>query len=223
MALTVAEQQTAASNTVAAMTFTLGAGSAIGDLLVVIFADDAGPATASGLATPTGTAATTWTLRDTFDGGLDFTHIKIFTAPVTTAGAQTVICTDADPTNEHAAGLWRIPGAVFDVANHASGTASASHVAPSLTPATVDEVYCCLWTTSAFPGAAYNYTYPSSPFVAGTEQDLSALVTFGFGYEPITSGVATGTRTATASGTAKAWCASAILVGIAPFPLVEDR
>jgi hypothetical protein len=208
MALAVAEQQSGASNT-AAITFTLGAGSAVGDLLVVIFGNDFG--TASGLLTPTGTAAAIWTLQDTFDGGTNLNHTKVFTAPVTTAGAQTVVCACTDNTVEHGAAIWRIPNGAFDVASHANGTTSVSHVAPSLTPATNDEIYCVLWTNNDTGAGVFNYTYPGAPFVAATEQDLSPFETFGFGYEPITSGVATGTRTATASVT-HPWTASAVLI-----------
>lgn len=208
MALTVAEQQTAASNT-GAITFTLAAGSAVGDLLVVIFANDFD--TLADLTTPTGTAATTWTLRDSFDGGSNLSHIKTFTAPVTTAGAQTVVCTATNANNEHGAVLVRIPGAVYDTSGHNNGATSTSHVAPSLTPSSNDAIYVCLWTGNDAGGGIYNYTYPASPFVAGTERDLDTFSTFGFGYEPITSGAATGTRTATASVT-HAWCAAAVMV-----------
>jgi hypothetical protein len=209
VALSVAEQQSAANDTTASLTFTLAAGSAVDDLLVLICADDFD--TVADLLTPTGTAASTWTLRDTFDGGTNLSHIKVWTAPVTTAGAQTVIANVANATLEKAAGLWRIPGAQFDVANHANGTTSTAHVAPSLTPATTDEIYCCLWTNNDAGAGIFNYTYPSSPFVAGVERDISPFVTYGFGYEPITSGTATGTRTATASVT-HPWCAAAVLV-----------
>lgn len=208
--LAVAEQQSIASNT-AALSFTLAAGSAVGDLLVLIHANDWYAAT--NLTTPTGTAASTWTLQDTFDGGTSQSHIKIWTAPVTTAGAQTVLPNGSTTDEERGAALWRIPNAVFDVANHANGAASASHVAPSLTPASTDEIYCCLWTNNqGASNATYNYTYPGGAFVGLTERDVSTIATFGFGYEPITSGVATGTRTATASTAGQAWCAAAVLV-----------
>jgi hypothetical protein len=208
--LTVAEQQSIASNT-AALSFTLAAGSAVGDLLVLIHANDWYAAT--NLTTPTGTAASTWTLQDTFDGGTNQSHIKIWTAPVTTAGAQTVLPNGTTTDEERGAGLWRIPNAVFDVANHANGAGSVSHVAPSLTPASTDEIYCCIWTNNTGSGnAVYNYTYPGGAFVGLTERDVATFATFGWGYEPITSGVATGTRTATASVSGQAWCAAAVLV-----------
>lgn len=211
MSLTVAEQQTAGSNSVGALTFTLGAGSAVGDLLVVIFANDF--ATLAALATPTGTAASTWTLRDSFDGGSNFSHIKTFTAPVTTAGAKTVICTNSVATDEHAAGLWRIPGAAaFDVANHGNGASTTSHVAPSLTLANNDEIMCMMWCGNNGGNTGYTYTaYPASPFVQGTERDFATFTAFGFGYQPFTSGASTGTKTATAS-TSVAYCAASILV-----------
>lgn len=214
MALAVAEQQSAAAN--AALTFTTAAGSAVGDLLVVIFGNNF--SSLADLATPTGTAASTWTLRDSFDGGANQSHIKVFTAPVTTAGARTVICTDATG-DEAGAGLWRIPGGLFDVANHSNGTASASHVAPSLTPSSTDDIYCCLWTGNDQGNGSFNYTYPGSPFVGLTERDVGTSATFGFGYEPITSGVATGTRTATANPATHPWCSAAVLIKASAPPI----
>ena len=225
MALAVAEIQTAADATSASFTFTLAAGSALGDLLVAFFANDFD--TLATLQTPTGTAASVWTLQDSFDGGSNKSHIKTFTAPVTTAGAQTAIFTSSVSNDEHAAILWRIPGAAFDVAGHNNGVAAAAHVAPSLTPAGVDDIYCCIWTGNDGGGGVYNYTYPSSPFVGRTEIDVQTFATFGWGHEPITSGAATGTRTATASVATHAWCSAAVLVkasaGAAAAPYVPRR
>lgn len=224
MALTVAEQQSAATNTSTTLTFTLGAGSAVGDLLVLIHSNNLFDV--SNLLTPTGTAAASWTLRDTFDGGAEFDHIKIWTAPVTTAGAQTVIASSSTVDEEKGAGLWRIPGGVFDVAGHASGgVTTTAHVAPSLTPTSTDDIYCCLWTnndSSLGLGGPFTYTYPGAPFVGLTQRSLSSWQTYGFGYEPVTSGVATGTRTATASATHE-WAAAAVLIKAAPAAPVTVR
>lgn len=197
MALAVAEQQTAAFNTTASSTLTLAAGSAVGDLLVLVQANDF--YTLATLLTPTGTAASAWTARTTFDGGSNLPHVKVWTAPVTTAGAQTVIANYTNADEEKGIALWRIPGAIFSISAHLSGVASASHVAPTLANTSVDAIRMCFWTANDAGTGEYNYTLPGAPFVGAPERDLAGFSTYGAGYEPITSGAATGTKTATAS------------------------
>ncbi len=89
MTITVRQQLDTSTTTGTSMTLTLGAGTVTTDFLVLVQANDF--YTLADLGTPTGTAASTWSLRTSYDGGANTHHGKIWTAPVTTAGAQTII------------------------------------------------------------------------------------------------------------------------------------
>jgi len=116
------------------VTLTTAAGTKAGDVLYCFHGNDW--YTAAGLTTPTGTAGT-WTLEATADGGLNTPHLKLWRRVVTVDGPQTV--TVAPAVDEE---IWShvivIGGAdttsPTDTAAGNTGTASTSHVAPSITP-----------------------------------------------------------------------------------------
>lgn len=212
MALTVAEQQSNGSNS-AGFTFTLGAGSAVGDFLVVVHTSDY--YAASDLTTPTGTAASTWTNRGTnYDAGTNASHGKVWTAPVTTGGAQTVILNSAHTDEERTGFVFRIPNGGYDLATWSSTGAgsSTSHVAPTSTPPSgqTDDMLLCVWV-SGDGGGDINYTVPGS-MTGGTERDVVPYITGVGAYEQLASASATGTRTATASAARAGWYAVSVLV-----------
>lgn len=197
MALAIREQQ----QSTAAYTdfvFTLGAGTQVGDLVVVIAANDWYDAT--NLTTPTGTAVSSWTLRHTMDGGALDCHAKVWTGTVTTGGAQTVDTNWSTTDEERFVTVFVISGGATyaDAASADTDTTSTNFVAPSVTPAagSTDNILLCLWGNAT--GGDINLTVPGS-MTAYTEVDFLTFVTFRAASEAYTSSSATGTRTATGS------------------------
>jgi pectate lyase-like protein len=195
--ISIREQQDAANNTAVTRSFTLGSGTEIGDTLLVIAANNSD--TMDNLLDPTGTAATTWSLEDSFDGGIGDNHVKIWTAPVTTAGAETVSVGETLQDSFYA-GVWVLEGeAAFASADWAeTDIQSASAVAPSLTPPedVTGGLLVTLFGTRA--DNPINITPPGgmTPY---TERDVSGVNTYRAASEQLTSDSPTGARTATLS------------------------
>lgn len=211
MALAIREQQ----QSTAAYTdfvFTLGAGTQVGDLVVVIAANDF--YTAAQLTTPTGTAVSSWTLQHTMDGGTNDNHAKVWTGPVTTGGAQTVDTNWASTDEERFVAVFVISGGATyaDAASADTDTTSTNFVAPSVTPAagSTDSILLCLWGYAT--GDVINFTVPGS-MTAYTEVDFTSFVTFRAASEVYTSSSATGTRTATGSAARDGFGVSVIVSG----------
>lgn len=206
MAITIREQQDAASNS-AGLSFTTSAGMLTTDKLVLIQANDF--YTAANMTTPTGTAGSSWTLQATVDNGTDNTHTKVWTSDVAAAGAQTVVVNNTTTDEERYAGLFVLVGAaggVDGVASTANGASSTAHVAPTVTPVSgqADDLLICLFCSTAnvlsetLSAAAVDYTMPGG-MTAYTERDVGAFITYRAASQILSSSAATGTRTATAS------------------------
>lgn len=201
-------QQDTASDT-AAISFTLGADTVVGDLVVLIQSNNF--YAASNLQTPTGTAVSSWSLRTTVDGGTNDHHAKVWTGVVTTGGASTVVVNNSTTDEERYAGVWVASGAEYDTsAGTETDTAGTSHAAPSLTPTSgnTNGILICHW--GAGVGSVTNYTIPVG-MSAYTEYDIGASGTFRSAIETLSSDAATGTRTATAS-TSIVWYAVSVLL-----------
>lgn len=202
MAITIREEQDAASNS-AAISFTTGSGLLTTDKLVLVHCNDYYLAT--NLQTPTGTAGSSWTLQATVDNGINKTHTKVWTSDVAGTGARTVVVNSLTTDEERYAALFVLTGAASGVDGISSTTAGASstaHVAPSVTPTSgqSDDLLICVWVSRATDteDATINYTMPGS-MTAYTERDVDIYVTYRAASELLSSSGATGTRTATAS------------------------
>jgi len=198
MAITIREEQDLGFISADTTTFTLGPGTLTADKLVLLHANDY--QMASALLTPAGSAAATWALQTTVDGGADACHIKVWTADVTTAGAQTVVANWGSASDEHYAAVFVLSGAASGTdgaAGTAAGASSTSHVAPSVTPVSgnADDLLICLFINA---GSITNYTMPVG-MTAYAEQDVSTWATFRAASQQLASAAATGTRTATAT------------------------
>jgi hypothetical protein len=203
--ITIREEQDAGNNT-SQITFTLGAGTLTTDTLVLFHSDNF--YTAADLLTPTGTAASTWTLRLTRDNGTNEHHIKVWTAPVTTGGASTVVTNSTNVDNERYAAVFVLQSSPeFDTAAGAGDTSgSPNYVAPSVTPTAgkTDDLLLCGWatglTTFSMPGGMTAYT----------ERDVGGAASYIVASEQLVSDAATGTRTAT--GGTLHWAAASLLM-----------
>jgi len=110
----------------ASITFTLGAGTLTTDRLLAVQANDY--ETLSTLTAPTGTAATSWTLQGSVDGGTNFPHMKVWTADVISAGANTVVVNYTSSGGEERYAtvfvLTGVAAGIDGVASTASGSAA---------------------------------------------------------------------------------------------------
>lgn len=221
MAVTIREQQDAGSGA-GVVTLTLGSGTAVGDLLVVVAANDW--YNTAHLTAPTGTAASTWTLQHTLDGGTNDDHAKVWTAPVTTAGARTVVEGTTSPNDEERyIGVWVLDGSAgtpaFDTAASTDAdTAGTSWVAPSVTGPSgqADDLLICLWGANGASAGSVNITPPAG-MTSRTERDVSGFTTYHAADQQLASSAATGTRTATSSAS-KTWFAVSVLIKAAAAP-----
>jgi hypothetical protein len=196
VAPTVRSEQSNASNT-ADMVFTLAASTTVGDLAVVIAANDF--YTLANIQTPTGTAVSSWTLQSaaTVDTGSNGNHVKVWTGPVTTGGTSTIDTNWSTLDEERYAQILIIQDGAFDVALSATNaTTTTSFVAPSVTTTGTDDLLICSWG-EAFAGSAFNLT-PQGSMTELTERDIASC-TFTSATETLVASGATGTRTATAS------------------------
>lgn len=213
MAITIREEQDAGSN-ISAISFTLGAGTQVGDTILLVQAN--AWYSLANLQTPTGTAVANWgTVKHTMDGGTDDNHVKVWMGAVTTGGTSTVIVNNSTTDEERFAAVFVLAGAIdFDsAASTDSDAAATSHVAPTVTPTAgkTDDLLVCLFGTHT--GGSINYTMPGS-MTAYTERDVGAVNTFRAASEQLVSDAATGTRTATSS-VSVTWFATSVLVKVA--------
>src|SRR6266498_854963 len=207
MTIPIRQQIDNAVSGTAAISLTLTS-ALVGDVVVILHADNFH--TAAEMTTPTGTAVGGgWTLKHTLDGGASDNHAKVWMGTVTTAGGTAVEGT-ANTDHERYLGAWVVPGTVlFDTAASTDSDAtSVTHVAPTVTPTVgqLDDLLICLFGTQ---NVDVNYTMPGS-MTARTERD-TGFATYRGADEQLTSGAATGTRTATASVT-DTWFAVSVLV-----------
>lgn len=211
MALAV-RQEVQSTSAYADYVFTLGATTAVGDLIVLIQANNF--YTTANLTTPTGTAVTTWTLRNTMDGGTNDCHAKVWTGPVTTGGASTVDTNWSTTDEERFAAAFVISGGASyaDAQSADTDTTSTSFVAPSATPTAgvTDNILMTVWGHQG--GGDINLTVPGT-MTGYAEIDYPGLVTYRAASEVYSSSAATGTRTATGSAARDGFGVSVIVSG----------
>jgi hypothetical protein len=190
------------------MTMTTAAGTAAGDLLVLFHFYDYNDVT--DMLTPTGGG--TWTLQATGDGGFNIMHLKIWTRPVTSGGAQTVTVNSTTTDASHMPQLFVLNGSQLalsvDGAAGSNGAAGTAHVAPAVSPTGSKDLLLCGTGTS--PNAAADYTAPAG-MVKEAEVDAdiySTAATYSLG---LTAAGSTGTKTAT-STTSQEWCSGSIVI-----------
>lgn len=208
------------------LSLTLPASTAVGDLVVLIHSNDY--YTLAALATPTGTAVTTWVQKTdaTYDGGSNANHVKVWTGAVTTGGASTVVANWGGPDGfeeRYAQALVFTSVATYDVGVSAAQSANTTWTLPSVSAASVD---CYLvGTCSSATGGVTNYTFPGS-MTPLTEQDGTTEATFRTGWEWRTASGSTGTRSVTSSAS-KAGAVTSIIIrqigGAAPAALWPRR
>lgn len=200
-------QQT--ENAVATVTTAVGTQST--DLLVCFHFIDF--YAASSMTAPTGTSLGSWTLAATGDAGTNDVHVKVWTKQAQ-AAAQTIICNQvSDACNWNITYVLR--GAFAFTADAANGSQSASnstsHIAPSISPLSVDDLLLC----AAIGGGAGSYTPPSgmtedfdSACGANSTSSVAELV--------LTAAGATGTKTFTYTASVHNATASIAIAGSAP-------
>lgn len=225
MAITIREQlETGVTGGANPMSHTLGSGTTTTDLLVAIVVDDY-YSLANMPSTLGGTAASSWTTRLSVDGGDPDLHARVFTAPVTTAGAQTVTATwGASSDHEKYFGVWVLQDSPeFDAADGSeTDTASTSHVAPSLTPTAgkTDDLMICFW---GIGGGTTTYTVPGS-MTPYTQYSPGGSATYIAAREQLASDSATGTRTAASVNSTAPIVVSVLIksASAAPPPVLEE-
>lgn len=205
MAVTVREVLRAADD-VPQTTVVTGAGTQVGDLLLLVHQTDFFGV--SQMLTP---SPGTWTGPVIIgrDDGTNNPHIKVWWRPVTSAGAQTVEsnCT-SDPSNHNHTFVLAGADTTDPITGSAASTGTgSSQAAPSVTGAD-GGLLVCGWIKDAQD----TYTPPAS--MTGGESD-SGFSIAASAHEALTADGATGTRTATAgTGAGGTW--TAVAVGIAP-------
>lgn len=204
-------------------TTTTALGTLSTDLLVVFhFIDFYDAAT---MVAPTGTSTGTWTLQATGDAGVNDVHVKVWTKPANT-GIQTIICNQvSDACNWNMTYVLR--GQIASPIDGATGSQSASnstsHVAPSISPASSDDLLLC----GAIGGGAGSYTAPTgmtedfdSACGSNSSASIAELI--------LSSSGATGTKTFTYTAsvhnaTASIAIAGSAAAGAASIPFTSPR
>ena len=98
--------------------------------------------------------------------------------------------------------------------------AATSHVAPSVTAETAHGLVIGIWSTRV--SVLGNYTLPGG-FTAGPTETDSSVSTVRTGYRALSASGATGTATATYSGTVTSWAAAQVVIhGDGADPVVEE-
>lgn len=167
MSTPVIRQSVATSIENAVATVTLGAGTAVGDLLLIFHGNDF--YTAAALPTPTSSQTLSGlTLQATADQGTNQAHVKFWTAVITVAGTQTV---SANRVTDEEISLHVIvlDGSTVDTASFLDGSAatggatasSTSMVAPAVSPTTTDALLFCMVQTNGSVNGVPTFTPPS--------------------------------------------------------------
>jgi hypothetical protein len=192
------------------VTLVTASGTAVDDILVCFHGTDFSDL--ADLVSPTGTSGT-WTLQASGSGGTNESHMKVWTRPVTSGGAQTVTVTGINGSTGMHQALYVLrgcnPADFMDGAAGSQGGASTSHVAPSVSPGTTD-AYLISAAQAHDPG---NYTAPGS-MLERTETD-GAFSTMTTATETLSASGATGTRTFTFSASSSYASASIAAKGTA--------
>jgi hypothetical protein len=209
-------------DTTATVALATTAATQVGDLFVMICGRDDSSGGSAGLLTPTGGGGT-WTLQATADpspGATGVPHMKVWTQPCSTAGAQTLTANQTTAQAALHAHLFVLSGvgAAFAVAaTGGSATASLSHVCPAVAPNGLADLLICA-AASGFEAGPINYTPPSG-MAGDTETDQGTFSTMRAFSVGLTAAGTTGTKTATASVSSKYASVSLAITGVGPAPL----
>jgi hypothetical protein len=216
---TIKEKLSPAGVAAASQTLTTGAGTAVGDMLVLFHFYDY--YTLADMLTPTGGGSWTHNLPDG-DSGASHMHVKVWNRLVVTGGAQTVTVNSTPTDATHMPVLFVLDGAMTittDGMSGSNGTASTSHVCPSVSPVGSDDLLLC--GAGMSPDAAGNYTAPSG-MTKESEVDVGTFSTAATFSQVLSASGATGTRTATSS-VSQIWCSATIALRGVPTPAARTN
>jgi len=172
--------------------------ASVGDLLVIIVSNDFYTQAAIGLDSITPTATATNITNFDSDAGSNKPHIKGWWAPVTTAGAVTVVGNTGHPDEEKALVVYILSGAdttapIDDSAHTSTVTNSSSLIAPSVSPAGTTDLLISYIQTD---GSNSNPTATAPGGMSNTYSLDEGGVAQAFGgSELLSASGATGTRT----------------------------
>jgi hypothetical protein len=206
---------TGASATVSVTTSESPTTTKVGDLVVVVYANDFYALSNMGTPSATGTPTMNAIAGATGDGGSNEAHIKAWWYVANTAGAQTVSATESGAHDEEKSiTAYVLTGAdtttPVDAAagNTSTTTITTSQVAPAVSPTTTNAFLICQITAGGGAAAA-SYTTPS-PLTEQFEIHAGSISGVGATNQLSASG-STGTFTFTAaSSTAYSSCSIAI-------------
>lgn len=195
----------------------------VGDLLVIITANDF--YALSNIQTPTVTGSPTVNaIPDaTADAGTNAAHIKAWWAVANTAGANTITENETGSADEDKIlAVYVLTGAdtttPIDIADSAFGSSSTSHVCPSVDPNEIDSFLIC----HASSGGGAATTSHTTPGTLTERYDLSEGGISGVGgTQQLASGDATGTRTFTAASSVP-WAAMIVAIRTAAGGAIEE-
>ena len=181
----------------AATSVTTGAGTAAGDVLVCFHATDFYAAASMSQPTqPSGVGA--WTTQATADLGTNDTHVKCYTATVTSGGAKTISVSPVTDEEVHI-GLYVIanPGTIADGSAQTNlvSTVNNNFTLPSITTTGSDDVYLgCVVTGGS---AISTFGTPTGMTAGGQTNNFISLGLF---YQTLSSSGATGTKSGSNTG-----------------------
>lgn len=208
-------------------TVNLGAGSAVGDLVVVVGV--LGYYALANMGTPTGPWTGPAEVIDTADLGSNDVHMRAWFAYVTTPGIQPVTMPNfgdvavfvhvfrfaaadvpaSNPIDAHAADTFPNPNTLPDVTTDAQ--------APSCSPLSVDGLLISCVMSGG--GANRTYTTPPDMDLSGTESNFGTLA---IATQALTGSGPTGTRLWQSLSTARHAMMSIVVRGAASAPPAED-
>ena len=212
------------ATTAATFTVATGAGTAVGDLLIIAHLNDFYALSNISAPSCTGSPTMNAITNGVADGGTNEAHIKTYWCVVNTAGANTVTFTETGTHDEEKAGaIFVLTGAntsnpIDDAAGAASATGSATVPAPSVSPTTPDALLICL----ACSGAGVNETSWTPPTGMSEQFDVSFNSAMGYTGATVglTSSGATGAKNFTPAGSTPYGTVSIAVRGAAPVPLI---
>lgn len=145
MAISVRQFLSSGSNT-AALSAALGSSTAIGDTVYVIHLDNF--YTAAGLTAPTSANLTFVQQGTTIDFGTNKGHLKVWAAPVTVGGAQTVAANSTNIDQERVMFTFVLTNALTTadvVGNGGSASGATALSIPAISPVGTTDLLIAVW------------------------------------------------------------------------------
>lgn len=192
--------------------------ASVGDLLLIILSNDYYLLSDMSLTSITPTATSTEITNFDCAGGTNKPNIKAWWAPVTTAGAATVVASTGHPDEEKAMAVYVLSGVdtanpIDAAANSGAMTTAQNPVAPTVSPTNATDLLICHVQTDG-TGNSVTFTAPGSMTSQYNVTDGTFMRTLGATQQLSASG-STGTRTWTASASC-GWVASSVAIKAAP-------